>query len=70
MKKMTDKQVGEWWTEVEEAQKKLNMAIKYHNVTEMYEATDSLDVLRRKMQRHQAALVIERGQVSGHEYES
>ena len=61
MKKMTDKQVGEWWTEVEEAQKRLNLSIKYHNVTEMYQAADSLDVLRRKMQHHQAALVIELG---------
>ncbi len=64
MKKMTDEEVNKWWNEVQDQQNKLTLAIKYHNVVSMYEATDELDILRRKMQRHQAALVIEQSKKS------
>jgi len=70
MKKMTDEQVEQWWKSVDLNQKDLGVAVKEKDIKFTRLIAEELDTLNRMMQRHQAALAIERGQVSGHEYGS
>ncbi len=61
-KKLTAYQLAELWSAIEYQSNTLSEATKRQDTVGLYRALDELDTLRRKLQRHHAAVAIERGE--------